>query len=265
MHTTTLKIGPTRTIPLTIAPGTDAIDLDEVKAFPPFKEWVAALGKEMDESEVAERVDVRGVVITSVDRFKNNNLGFLKFTANVQWTDSPRTTLPGIIFSRGPSVAILLLLYPPPPHPPHALLTLQPRLAIPSLAFLELPAGMLDGSNQFTGVAARELEEECGITVGESDLVDLVGLANGGEGGGVVYPSPGGCDESVRLFLCRKEVGVEELRRLEGRRGGLREEGERIELRVVPVGELWRATRDMKALAALALWERCVREGLVVG
>lgn len=42
------------------------------------------------------------------------------------------------------------------------LLTLQPRIPVASLAFPEIPAGMLDGSGNFSGTAAREIYEETG-------------------------------------------------------------------------------------------------------
>lgn len=42
------------------------------------------------------------------------------------------------------------------------LLTLQPRVPVASLAFPELPAGMLDGSGNFAGTAAKEIYEETG-------------------------------------------------------------------------------------------------------
>lgn len=43
------------------------------------------------------------------------------------------------------------------------ILTLQPRVPVAALAFPELPAGMLDGSGNFSGAAAREIYEETGI------------------------------------------------------------------------------------------------------
>lgn len=42
------------------------------------------------------------------------------------------------------------------------ILTLQPRVPVPHLSFPELPAGMLDGSGNFAGTAAKEIEEETG-------------------------------------------------------------------------------------------------------
>jgi len=44
------------------------------------------------------------------------------------------------------------------------LLTLQPRIAAGSLAFPELPAGMVDDGT-FSGAAAKEIEEELGTAI----------------------------------------------------------------------------------------------------
>lgn len=43
------------------------------------------------------------------------------------------------------------------------ILTLQPRVPVPHLSFPELPAGMLDGSGNFSGTAAKEIKEEIGL------------------------------------------------------------------------------------------------------
>ncbi len=47
-----------------------------------------------------------------------------------------------------------------------------------------------------------------------------------------MYPSVGGSDEFIRLFLFRKEVSVEEMAALQGKLGGCEEEGEVISLEV---------------------------------
>ncbi len=47
---------------------------------------------------------------------------------------------------------------------------------------------------------------------------------------------------------------------------GLREEGEKITLKLVKLEDLWRVgARDAKALAALSLYENLKREGMVGG
>lgn len=51
---------------------------------------------------------------------------------------------------------------------------------------------------------------------------------------------------------------------LKGKATGLRDEGENITLKLVPLEKVWReAARDAKALAALALYENLKREGLI--
>lgn len=163
-----------------------------------------------------------------------------------------------------------------------ALLTIQPRIAAGSLAFAELPAGMLDNSGDFAGKAADEIAEETGLTVHASDLFNMSEAAvknisqvpsktpiNNDDGGAFrekvqnsMYPSPGGCDEFLPLMLAQKRMGREELEDLQARTTGLRDEGEVITLKVVPFKSLYReGGRDAKCLAALGLYENLKREG----
>ena len=159
------------------------------------------------------------------------------------------------------------------------ILTIQPRTAAASLSFTEIPAGMLDGST-LTGAAAAEIEQEASLKVRESELINLSELAlasnvsdnnNTSPAGGVherlkeaMYPSPGACDEFIPLLLCQKRLTARHMAWLQGRATGLRGEGERIKLKLVPLGRVWReAGRDAKALAAVALYEGLKREGRI--
>ncbi|TPX62866.1 hypothetical protein PhCBS80983_g00128 [Powellomyces hirtus] len=259
------------TVPLTAKPGSK-VDLDLVEQFGPFKDWVAALGKEMTESPVASRVAIRGIEVTDVDEFGSGKVGFVKFRADVNWSDEAGGRIPGVVFSRGGSVALLVLVKPKDDgkaeEEERVVLVVQPRIPIAVLEFTELPAGMLDGDNKFAGTAARELQEECGIEISEDELTDLTELAFGSNPksdlrSSGVYSSPGGSDEFIRLFLCRKTLPLEDIKRLEGKQAGLRGDGERIEVKLVKLKDLWRATRDMKALSALALYQQCAAAGLL--
>src|SRR5205085_167250 len=106
-----------------------------------------------------------------------------------------------------------------------AVLTLQPRVCTGQFDFAEIPAGMLDGSGNFIGVAAKELEEEVGIKVSEKDLVDLSKLAKHPRG---FFASPGGSEETIRLYSLTQKVAKEKLAELNGRCTGVLEEGEQI-------------------------------------
>eukprot|EP00899_Mesostigma_viride_P005078 jgi/Mesvir1/14571/Mv05251-RA.1 len=192
-----------------------------------------------------------------VDMF-GKRIGFAKFEAVV--VDSDGTRLPGIVFARGGAVAILILLYNA--GEAFAVLTEQARVPIGRLT-LEIPAGMLDGqTGDFLGVAAKEVKEETGISIKAEELVDLTShLADTTEK--TMYPSQGGCDEDIRLFLYRKEASSEVIDKLKGKLTGLRAHGEKIRLHVVPYKQLWRFTGDSKALSAIALYEMALRDKLI--
>ena len=154
------------------------------------------------------------------------------------------------------------------------ILTVQPRVAASSLAFTEIPAGMVDGSGSFIGKAADEIKEETGLEVKESELLDMTKLVLEDVQPDfpsatislqeAMYPSPGACDESITLFLCQKRLTRRHLQDLEGKTTGLEKEGEKIRLKLVPLDRLWKeAARDGKALAALSLYENLKREGKI--
>jgi 8-oxo-dGTP pyrophosphatase MutT (NUDIX family) len=208
--------------------------------------------------------------------FGKSRLGFVKLSADV--SNSSGEHLPAAVFLRGPSVAMLVILVPddvttPDAEERYVLLTVQPRVAVGSLAFVELPAGMVDDEGSFAGTAAREIKEELGMDIHESELRCLSEMAapdpassssdsNGENLPSAMYPSAGGCDEYLTIYMHEKRVPREQLKDWNGRLTGLRDHGEKITLKLVPMRALWReGARDAKCLAALALWEGLRREG----
>ncbi|KAF9311268.1 hypothetical protein BG003_007584, partial [Podila horticola] len=164
---------------------------------------------------------------------------------------------------RGGAVAVLVILKSKQPSgkiSEHVILTKQARLSIPSFEFPEIPAGMLDGSGDFAGKCADELKEECGITLEHDALIDMTKLAYGDEWSGV-YPSAGGCDEFLRLFVCFKDMEWNELQALEGKLGGLRDHGENITLALIELKDAYKTAPDAKLLSALALLHALKADG----
>ena len=149
----------------------------------------------------------------------------------------------------------------------YTILTRQARVPVGVHDLPEIPAGMLDGSGNFKGVAAEEMHEECDIDIQEEELVDLTHEAykNTGKQGGFsgVVPSAGGSDEFVRLYMVRRKVDNEVIKELEGRLTGLLSEGEHIKLQIIKLAELWRVSPDGKALAALALMDNLERHHMM--
>ena len=214
----------------------------------PFHDWCSSMDP---------KLAVQSVTITDVDMF-GPRVGFLKFKADVSFQGK---AVPGVVFMRGGAVAILLVLKCG--NERYVVCTRQPRVPVGMSNMLELPAGMLDGSGNFAGVAAKELEEETGIKLHFSDLVDMTDLAYKNTALRGMYPSPGGSDEFIRLFYTTISVVEETLKSLQGKATGNYKEGENIVLQLVPFKDLWRSTADSKALSSLALLNGLAETGLL--
>ena len=205
----------------------DEAKCDKLLEMKAFKDWC----KDMDKEFVVSKI-----YIQSIDMF-GPRVGFVKFKADL--TDTYGTTnIPSIVFMRGGAVAMLIVIVCEEDRQQYTVLTVQPRFPCGKYNFPELPAGMLDDSGDFAGVAAKELKEETGIIVSAKDLVDLTEMAFGPSCSGV-YPSAGGCDEFLRLFLYRTRLPRAKIDELQGKLTGVLAEGERIKLKIISINELW--------------------------
>ncbi|KAK0730323.1 hypothetical protein B0H67DRAFT_475264 [Lasiosphaeris hirsuta] len=279
---------PDYDVPVKVLP--EGLSKEQILNFHPFSSWLTTLHnsltlqtKDHGNPFYSDPYCLRSITVQAHDMF-GLRLGFLKLTAEI--SNSANEKLPGAVFLRGPSVAMLVMLIPADaPNDTderYVLLTVQPRIAAGSLAFVELPAGMVDDAGTFAGAAAKEMQEELGLEIPAGQLKCLSDLANDvpepgsgnveSEGGKTqdgnlprgVYPSPGGCDEFIPIFMHERRVPRAQMGEWTGRLTGLREQGERITLKLVPMRDLWReGARDAKCLAALALWEGLRKEGKV--
>ncbi|KAI7858093.1 hypothetical protein BDC45DRAFT_434855 [Circinella umbellata] len=227
--------------------------LDQVLEFGPFKDWVSRLDKAQREKK--NEMDIHSIEIQNTDLFGSGKLGFVKLKADVRFKENGKSA-PGIVFMRGGSVSMLIILRCPEKED-HILLTMQPRVPVGSLDFPELPAGMLDGSGNFAGTAAKEIYEETGLSIKEHELIDLTHEAYGDRWQGM-YPSAGGCDEFIRLFMCIKYMDQSDIQALEGKLTGLRDNGENITLKLVALKDAWKIAPDAKLLSTLGLYNALV-------
>jgi 8-oxo-dGTP pyrophosphatase MutT (NUDIX family) len=219
----------------------------------PSKTWVRNLRERFTSPKfrIVGEPDVKTVI--PFGPLETAAAGFTVAVTRIEYTRADGSTgiVPGAALLRGPAVAILVLLRDSETGEDHVLLTVQPRVPIADPAFMEIPAGMLDGSSNFAGKAAAELREETGIVIAESRLERL----------GAMTPSAGGCDEQITLYLYRDTMTPSELAALRGKATGVLEENEDITLALLPLSEL-RAevlkedTRitDGKLLSALAFY-----------
>jgi len=217
-----------------------------VSSHKPFTDWIAAMNRN------AEHMQVQQINVQSIDRF-GKHIGFVKFKATVV---NKGKTVPGIVFMRGGTAGVLVVLKLQDERDSEngkefTILTVQPRVPVGEYAFPEIPAGMLDGDGNCQKIAVKELYEETSIDA--KTLTDLTQFAYGDTYKGM-YPSAGGCDEVIRLFLYRANVTRAKLNSYQGKSTGVLKEGEAITLKVIPLEMLWKETPDSKALAALYLY-----------
>jgi len=257
---------------------TPDLEEDQLLSFLPFKTWINTLEHSLSTQKSkshtfhAAPYKLRKINIQSVDFFGGGRVGFIKLRAEVSNDDGEK--LPGSVLLRGGSVGMMLVLQPADvpkdtEDEKQVILTLQPRIPAGSLTLPELPAGMLDDSGTFRGAAAKEIEEETGLKVPAEDLINMTELAlpkalneedeylqQG------VYPSPGGCDEFVPLFLWQKRIPRGQMKEWQGKLTGLRDHGEKITLMLAPLDQVWKVGgRDAKVLSAWALYEGLRKEG----
>ncbi|EED18099.1 NUDIX family hydrolase, putative [Talaromyces stipitatus ATCC 10500] len=265
----------TTSIPVILAE-TTSISKGQLLSFPAFKTWLSSLHKSLAEQSSSTHefhkspYMLRKIDIQAVDYFGGGRLGFSKMKVDV--SNDIGESLPGSILLRGGSVAMLLILQADDvpstsEKDKYVIMTIQPRIPAGTLKFAEIPAGMLDDSGTFAGGAAKEIHEETGLSIPQDELIDMTALASATESEGnllqkAVYPSPGGSDEFIPVFLCQKRMSRKDIEGMQGRLTGNRNEKEKITLKIVPLEELWReGFRDAKTLAAWALYEGLRREG----
>ncbi|KAH7412941.1 nudix hydrolase 14 [Cadophora sp. MPI-SDFR-AT-0126] len=264
-------------VPVTFGPGTK-ITANELRRFPAFITWRTALKESLEGQSLPTHpfhqnpYKLKSITIQSVDWF-GPKPGFVKLEAlveNEKGPNSKNSKLPGVVFLRGGSVAMLMILRPSDSNTERwVIMTEQPRIPSGSLRFLEIPAGMIDDNKTFRGAAANEIQEETGLTVHANELQDLTKLALDQIEGSDhkeelqtgMYPSPGGCDEFIAIFLWEKVLERQEIESLKGRLSGKRTgDSEMITVRILPYEDLWKVgARDAKTLAAWSLYEALKR------
>lgn len=251
---------------------------EQLLAFRPFTDWLKTLQNSFDQQKFShhtfhqEPFSLRHIKIQAFDRFDPaGRIFFMKLFATV--TNEAGEFVSGVVFLRGGSVAILMILRPnDKPDERWVIMTEQPRVAAGSLQFMEIPAGMLDDSKNFAGSAARQIAEEVGLNIKWKELKNMTELATQGRKvpeklSNAMYPSPGGCDEFISIFLWEKEwprLQLENLRnKLQGDPGD-RAKKEKIIVRLMNYDDLLEVgSRDGKTLAAWSLYEYLKRTGIL--
>ncbi|KAF2655223.1 nudix hydrolase 14 [Lophiostoma macrostomum CBS 122681] len=261
----------THPVPLTIS---DNLPIEVTEKalldFTAFKNWISALRTNLERQATPGHTFefdpwvLAELKVHSIHMFQTKDgprPGFMTVEAILHRNEEPKV-LDRVVFLRGGSVAVLMILRPKDSrNERYVILTDQPRIGACSTNFLEIPAGMLDDSDEIKGKAIQEIEEETNLTVRKEELIDLTALALEGERQDEdlqngIYMSPANLDEFIPLFLWEKDLDRKEIEALKGRLTGERTSDETITLRIIAYEELWKiGARDAKTLASWALYE----------
>lgn len=162
----------------------------------------------------------------------------------IQYTDETGNGRGEIVFFRSDAEAVLIEVEDTKTGRKYIILVEQIRIPAGG-KMLEIPAGSLEENEDFLENAVREVQEEVGINVAVNQLIPL----------GVYYFSPGACNERIGLFYCKIRLSPDKIMSLKNRLAGLREHGENITVKLVPVEEFDRLDiRDAKTKLAYELY-----------
>ncbi|MDI1492201.1 MAG: hypothetical protein OHK93_003413 [Ramalina farinacea] len=207
---------------------------DQLLSFTVFKTWLNTLQNSLSTQQVpnhpfhASPYKLRRIDIQTVDFFGGSRIGFVKLKAEVSSDDGQK--LPGSVFLRGGSVGMMVRTLDKffgSETDKHVILTVQPRVPAGSLALVELPAGMIDDAGTFAGAAAKEITEETGLEIPSDNLINMTEMALPESNGAnterlqrAMYPSAGGSDEFIPIFLWQKRVPRDTLKEWQGKLTG---------------------------------------------
>ena len=192
--------------------------LDAIVNSPKFKNWV--------DNITAEDINLKEFNVTDVDFFGKicpEKVGFIKGKCTAYDTKTASKIMSNIVFCRGNSVAVLIIVNIKETSKKYVLLCKQIRLPVGKV-LIEACAGMLDDkveNGEVLGVVFKEIKEETGFEIKKNDLIKL---------GKPIIPSGGGCDENIQLYAWETSITENEFDEKQLKVFGCKEENESIQL-----------------------------------
>jgi len=198
---------------------------------------------------VNQQFVIKKIVIESIDLFPGPRIGFIELTVDYLYLN--HSYKERFVLS-GKAVSIVLLAKVPENGLIYTLLVEQPRLGVGKLV-KEFPAGMVDDSEDYKGVALKELEEECGIVAEGDELVQI---------GDFLYSDPSSVDDSSVFFIYKRNMSLEELDGLNNRVKG---DGydEQITTHVIPLTDVPNTSSDLVTISMAYQCIDMIKEGKI--
>ncbi|OHS95629.1 hydrolase, NUDIX family protein [Tritrichomonas foetus] len=213
-------------------------------------------------------IQIQSIDIKTADIFPGNRIGFFESDVNYKIPSNNQKNdflfFNERIMMSGGSASIIVLIKCIETNDIYTVLVQQPRIGSGGLQF-EYPAGLTDDSTDFRSTAARELEEECGISLNENDLenelLNISEMVNGNDD--KYFTNAKMFFEATSMFLVRKKMKFSQIKELEGRYGGVDEE-EQITNHIFLFDEVINVSKDPTTLSITYIVQKLMKTGKII-
>ncbi len=147
--------------------------------------------------------------------------------------------MPPACFLKGHAVSVLVALTDADTGDKFVVLVRQRRISDGSHTY-EHPAGMVDADDNPAEVAARELDEEIGLTARPDELTKLNSR--------LWFPSTGTSDEAMHFYFVEKTLSRAEIMAFHHKNMGVESEHERITTEVTTLPEAHKLVNNVNGL-----------------
>ncbi|WP_019988914.1 NUDIX hydrolase [Rudanella lutea] len=166
--------------------------MEKLEDAPKFRFWKSQL--------IANGLTVHGVKEHFIRRRHNGEVLFAMLELDADTPEGDK--IPPVCFLKGHAASVLVCLIDEQTEEKFVVLVRQRRISDGSQTY-EHPAGMVDADDNPTDVAAREVGEEIGLSIGPSELTKLNPR--------LWYPSTGTSDEAMHYFFVEKRMSREQI------------------------------------------------------
>jgi len=200
-----------------------------------FREWVKKLAPEFTVSRIEiQSADVIGLKVR-----------FIKMRAYI--TDKSGEEVPGVIFLRGKSVSVLVVLRSAhDPKKRFVVVTKHTRAPIGEYSHEEIPVGMDDGGP--LGTVRELVENEIGIDADSFHPINMNKAIFGEDK--PIYTSPGATDEGMRFYLIELTLSQDHLSAIENKS----KSGTILALKLINLDDVTFQCNDAKTILAVHLY-----------
>ena len=207
----------------------DKQPLESLEDAPKFKFW--------KDQMVSNGLTINTISEKYIRRRRNGEVLFAMLEVDADTPEGDK--IPPALFLKGHAASVLVSLIDADTNEKFVVLVRQRRISDGSHTY-EHPAGMVDADDAPADVAARELDEEIGLTATAADLTKLNPR--------LWFPSTGTSDEAMHFFYLERRLTRDEIMAFHHKDMGNASEFERITTVVTSLPEAHKLVNNVNGL-----------------